>query len=143
MLIGSGYMLYLRETECSNKRVVELKDYKFMCFNGKVKCSFVCSERFSDQELRCTFYDREWNRMPFERHYKASVTDIEKPRNYEKMVTLAEKLAADISFVRVDFYEVDKRIYFGELTFFPGSGFEEFRPDEWDFALGKWINLIK
>jgi hypothetical protein len=122
----------------------ELKDYKLMCFNGKVKCSFVCTNRNRDNsKLNVTFYDTEWNRMPFERHYKPSVYNIEQPVCYNKMVVLAEKLAIDIPFVRVDFYEIAGKIYFGELTYFPGSGFEKFKPNEWDKKLGDWISINK
>lgn len=119
----------------------ELRDYKFMCFNGKVKCSFVCSDRFSGDGLHVTFFDRNWNVMPFERHYPARKEGIEKPEKYEEMLELAEKLAQDHPFVRVDLYEVDGQIYFGELTLYPGSGFEEFTPEEWDEILGSWIDL--
>lgn len=119
----------------------ELKDYKLMCFNGKVNCSFVCSERYSSDSLKVTFFDKEWNVLPFERHYPKSKTPINKPQNYEKMVELAEKLSKNIPFVRVDFYEVEGKIYFGEITFYPGSGFEEFNPDSTDTELGKLIEL--
>lgn len=118
-----------------------LNDYKFMCFNGKVRCAFVCSER--SEHLKVTFYDNDWKRMPFERHYPASEADIPKPKNYDKMVELAEILSKDIPFVRVDFYEINGHIYFGELTFYPGAGFEEFTPDNWDRILGDWITLPK
>lgn len=118
-----------------------LNDYKLMCFNGKVKCSFVCSERFSEDGLKVTFFDRDWNVMPFERHYPRSQCPIAKPSSYDDMVRLAEQLSKDIPFVRVDFYEVSGKIYFGELTFYPGSGFEEFEPFEWDKTLGSWIEL--
>lgn len=120
---------------------IGLNDYKLMCFNGKVQCSFVCTQRFSTEGMRITFFDREWNVLPFERHYKKSAVEIQKPKNYEKMLDLAEKLSKGIPFVRVDFYEVSGRIYFGELTFFPGSGFEEFTPECWDKILGDWIEL--
>ena len=119
----------------------DLIDYKFMCFNGKVKCSFVCLNRNSKEGLNVDFYDREWNKMPFERHYKNSNIKLEKPKQYEKMIELSETLASDIPFVRVDFYEVKEKIYFGELTFFPGSGLEEFRPEKYDRMLGDWIKL--
>lgn len=118
-----------------------IPDYKLMCFNGKVKCSFVCSERNCNQELKVTFYDRNWNKMPFERHYKSSDNEIPCPKNYEKMIELAEKLSAGIRFVRVDFYEVEGELYFGEMTFYPGSGWEEFSSYEWDKKLGDWIEL--
>lgn len=121
----------------------DLKDYKFMCFNGEVKCSFVCSERFSAEGLKVTFFDRDWQVMPFIRHYPKSEKPIEKPKNYELMIELAEKLSKDIPFVRVDFYEVNGKVYFGELTFFPGNGLEEFEPEEYDRILGDYINLEK
>lgn len=119
----------------------ELKDYKIMCFGGKAKCSFVCSDRHSPNGLHVTFFDREWNVMPFERHYPAQWEGLEKPKQYDKMLELAEKLAGEIPFVRVDFYEISGKLYFGELTFYPGSGFEEFTPEEWDNTLGDWIEL--
>ena len=119
----------------------ELKDYKFMCFNGEVKCSFICSDRYSEGGLHVTFFDRDWNVMPFERHYPSVKEGLPRPVNYEKMIELAEKLSQNIPFLRVDFYEVDGKIYFGELTFYPGSGMEEFSPEEWDYKLGEWIEL--
>ena len=119
----------------------ELKDYKFMSFGGEVKCSFVCSDRFSPGGLRVTFFDRNWEVMPFERHYPKSDLPIEKPHSYDKMLSLAEKLSAGIPFVRVDLYEISGHPYFGELTFFPGSGYEEFTPESWDAKLGDWITL--
>ena len=135
----------IAEKYMEEKPNTELNDYKLMCFNGKVRCSFVCSERFSDDGLWVTFFDKDWNVMPFERHYPKSVNAIEKPKTYEKMVEFAEILSKDIPFVRVDFYEISGKLYFGELTFFPGSGYEEFEPEEWDYKLGKMIdlNLIK
>ena len=123
----------------SSKKEEELTDYKLMCFNGKVKCSFVCSERFSEEGLKVTFFDRKWNKMPFERHYPQSKVNLPKPQNYELMIELAEKLSDHIPFVRVDFYEVGDKVLFGELTFFPGSGMEEFTPEKWDYLLGEWI----
>lgn len=118
-----------------------LVDYKLMCFNGKVKCSFVVTDRFTKGGLKVTFFDRNWERLPFERHYPSSHEIIAKPVLYEQMVFLAEKLSENIPFVRVDFYEINGQIYFGELTLSPGGGFEEFRPVEWDRRLGDWLIL--
>lgn len=120
---------------------IELKDYKFMCFNGKVKCSFVCLNRNSSNGLNVDFYDMNWNPMPFERHYPNSGVILPKPKNFDKMVKFAEKLSKEMPFVRVDFYEINGRIYFGELTFYPGAGFEEFTPESFDYLLGSWISL--
>lgn len=123
------------------KNLEGLNDYKFMCFNGKVLCSFVCSDRFSNDGLKVTFFDKDWSVLPFERHYPKSQKTIPKPINYEKMIAFSEKLSQGIPFARTDFYEIDGKLYFGEITFFPGSGFEEFTPEEWDATLGNWINL--
>lgn len=119
----------------------QIDDYKLMCFNGKVKCSFVCSNRDSKEGLCVNFYDEDWNPMPFERHYPKNKREFPKPKEYNKMVELAEKLSKNIPFVRVDFYVVNDKIYFGELTFYPGSGMEEFTPDEWDYILGTWLDI--
>ncbi|NOH16235.1 glycosyl transferase [Clostridium cochlearium] len=120
----------------------ELKDYKFMCFNGEVKCIFVCLNRNSVNGLNINIYDPSWNLMPFGRpNHLNSNTTILKPKNFYKMVQFAEKLSRDIPFVRVDFYETNGRLYFGELTFYPGAGFEEFNPESYDYLLGSWIRL--
>ncbi len=121
----------------------QIDDYKLMCFNGKVKCSFVCSNRDSKEGLCVNFYDEDWNPMPFERHYPKNKQEFPKPKEYNKMVELAEKLSKNIPFVRVDFYVVNDKIYFGELTFYPGSGMEEFTPNEWDYILGTWLDISK
>ena len=120
---------------------LDLKDYKLMCFNGKVKCSFVCSNRNSKKGLCVNFYDKEWNPLPFIRYYPKNNIEADKPLNYEKMIEFAEILAVQIPFVRVDFYEVQGKIYFGEMTFYPGGGMERFTPEEWDKRLGDMITL--
>lgn len=129
---------YLEDSDTEQN---DLKDYKLMCFNGKVRCSFVCSDRFNDQGLKVTFFDEEWKKMPFCRFYPAASYEIPAPSSYNKMVELAEQLSKDIPFVRVDFYEVNGHPYFGEMTFYPGNGVEEFSPEEWDYKLGSWIDL--
>ena len=134
-IIAEQYM----EDDNSN----ELTDYKFLCFDGHVKCSFVCTERFKRDGLKVTLFDRDWKRLPFELHYPASKKDIPKPVNYDKMIELAETLSKNIPFVRVDFYETNQRVYFGELTFYPFNGMIDFIPFEWDYELGSWINLPK
>ena len=121
----------------------ELVDYKFMVFNGTCRCTLVGSDRFSPTGPKMDFYDREWNLMPFIRHYPNSKEGFEKPSQYDLMVSLAETVAHRIGnpFVRVDFYQVGKKVYFGEVTFYPGGGFSEFTPEEWDETIGSWIDL--
>ena len=134
------YKKYMSDESGISQDSGELTDYKLMCFNGKVRCTFTCTDRFNGG-LKVTFFDNDWNVLPFERHYPKSDKPIARPRQFEKMKELAEKLSKDIPFVRTDFYEVGDDIYFGELTFFPGSGFEEFNPESWDYELGSWIRL--
>lgn len=120
----------------------ELNDYKLMCFDGKVKATFVCDSRFSKEGLHITFYDTDWTRMPFEREgHPSSSVRIEKPATFDEMIKVAEKLADKIPFLRVDFYEVKGKPYFGEMTFFPAGGNEKFSPEQWDKTLGEWITL--
>lgn len=118
-----------------------LNDYKIMCFNGNPYYSFVCSDRSSEKGLHVTFFNDKWEKMNFERHYPSSKEEIVKPLNFDKMLELSKKLSRDIPFVRVDWYEIDNKIFFGELTFYPGGGFEEFSPIEWDYKLGELIDL--
>ena len=118
-----------------------LKDYKFFCFNGKVKCFKVDFDRFT--EHRANYYDVECNLLPFGEVMCPPKPEKEMslPDEIPQMIELAEKLAKDMPFVRIDFYNVNHRIYFGEITFFPASGFGKFIPEEWDEKLGKLIDL--
>ena len=118
----------------------DLTDYKLMCFSEKVRCSFTCTSR-AKGDLRVDFFDIEWKHLPFTRHYPNADVAPSRPENYGEMVRAAEMLSTGIPFVRVDFYEAGGRPYFGEMTLYPGSGFEEFDPPEWDERLGSWIEL--
>lgn len=120
----------------------DLKDYKMMCFNGKVMCTYVCMNRFEEGGLKINFYDRNWKRLPFERSQKpASINDVNIPTGYSKMLELAEHLSKNIPFLRTDFYEIGGELFFGEITFYPASGLEDFSPEKWDENLGKLIVL--
>ena len=116
-----------------------LIDYKIMCYNGKPKNLFTCSERNTD--LKVTFFDLNWNKLPFNRKYPNSIESIEKPKFFDEMLKLSEKLAGDFPFVRIDFYCVKDRLYVGEMTFFPGAGHEKFNPVSWDYRLGDLLKL--
>lgn len=118
----------------------DLLDYKFMCFDGRVRCAFTCTGRAAG-DLRVDFFDTDWSHLPFTRHYPNADEPPERPRRLEEMIEFAERLSKGIPFVRVDFYEQGDRVLFGEMTFYPGSGFEEFAPEEWDEKLGSWIEL--
>lgn len=121
----------------------DLRDYKFMMFNGECKCVFVCADRNSG--LKVNFYDVNWNLLPFTRHYPNTDYEIPKPQNLEKMLEIAKKLVSVMEnpFVRIDLYDINDNIYFGEYTFYPGGGFEEFSPLEWDYKIGEWLDISK
>lgn len=119
----------------------ELKDYKFFCFNGVVKFVQIDSNRFSDHHR--TFYDCNWNLLPYKLTYPVQSQPIEKPINYEQMLDFAKTLSKGFPFVRVDMYNIKGQIFFGEMTFFPGAGFENFEPDELNYQIGEWLKLPK
>ena len=129
------------EPYMEDNKAKELIDYKMMCFNGNVQMLFTCTERFSSDGLKVTFFDLNWNKLPFERKYKASKEKIEKPINFTKMVEFSKKISKSIPFVRIDWYEINGKLYFGEITFYPGSGLEKFYPEKWDYILGDYITL--
>lgn len=119
----------------------ELKDYKFMCFNGKTEFLFICLNRSAETGLCVDFYDLDWNLLPFQRHYPNSSTHLEKPHNFDKMIQIADMLSKNMPFVRIDLYEANGNVYFGEITLYPGSGFEEFQPEVYDEWVGNMIKL--
>ena len=120
----------------------EIKDYKLWCFSGRVKIILTCSERFSQTGLKENFYTPQWELLDLKRPTHGNTEyEISMPECIDKMIEYAEMLSEGHEFLRVDFYEVEGRIYFGELTFFPASGFEKFEPREWDKILGEAITL--
>ena len=134
-------MLYVRIDKKKNSDD-GITDYKLMCFNGEVKCIFTCTERFSVDGLKITFFDTDWNRLDFERDYHpSSKKEIKKPDSLDEMIQLSEKMAESIPFVRVDFYEKEKRPLFGELTLYPATGLEKFNDLSFDQTLGSWLKL--
>ena len=120
----------------------ELRDYKFFCFNGKVKCFKIDYNRQIYHQAN--YYDPQCHLL----RYGEAVcppnfeADIYIPDNIQKMIELAERLAKDIPFVRVDFYNVDGRIYFGEITFYPASGMSKWVGEvDVDSLWGEWLHL--
>ena len=118
----------------------ELKDYKIFCFSGVPKIIQVDYDRFVKHKRN--LYDTEWNRLPFTLKFPTNWNrEFNKPKNLDKMLEIAAKLSVGYPHLRVDLYNINGNIYFGELTFFHGSGHEKFTPDEWNLKLGDWINL--
>ena len=120
----------------------ELYDYKFFCFKGKVGIVYGISDRKVGQSAQFGVYDKNFNKLEVDRcDERHQETPLEKPLNYEEMVRIAEKLSADFPHVRVDLYNVDGKIYFGELTFYDGSGYMKFNPDSFDEELGSMFDI--
>ena len=127
------------EQYMEDKGEKDLKDYKFFCFNGEPKICLVCSDR--ENYLKETFYDENWNLFPFSRANHKIDKTIKKPINFEQMQILSIKLSENIPFVRIDFYEIERKTYFGEITFYPAAGTEKFEPEKYDKILGEMLNL--
>ena len=128
---------YMEDPETS-----ELRDYKFFCFDGKVKALFIATERQNpNEETKFDFFDENYTHLPIKNGHPNAKILPQKPKNFEKMKELAEVLSQRLPHIRVDFYEVGGKIYFGELTFFQNSGLVPMEPEEWDYKFGEWINL--
>lgn len=125
---------YLEDIETGDAR-----DYKFFCFNGKAELLFVASDRQSD--TRFDFYDLEFKHLPIVNGHPNSEKIINKPKTFDDMIRLSEKLSSGIPHVRVDFYEINNKLYFGEMTFFHYSGFTPFEPEIWDRKIGDLLVL--
>ncbi|MCI8972006.1 MAG: glycosyl transferase [Lachnospiraceae bacterium] len=118
-----------------------LVDYKIHCFHGKARLILVCLDRDSSDGVKKVFYDEAWNKLDLKRPNTSNECHVERPKKLNEMIALAEELSKDIPFVRVDFYEINEKLYFGEMTFFPGGGMTPFEPREYDALLGSLINL--
>lgn len=131
----------LAEELIENNKDGELKDYKFFCFNGKPRFLKVDFGRYS--EHHANYYDLNWNLLPFgESEFPYIEAHIEKkPLNFNKMVSIAQQLSKGHKFLRVDLYNVDGKIYFGEITFFPASGLSKYEPAEYDYKLLQMVEL--
>ncbi len=118
-----------------------INDYKIFCYNGHAKYIIVDVDRYIGHKRN--FYDRDWNDLHVTSDCPASDRDIPKPDNLDEMLRVAEKLSEDFPYVRVDLYSVDGKVYFGELTFYPWSGYVQYTPDEWDYTFGELFELRK
>jgi len=119
-----------------------LYDYKFFCFNGEPKFLQIDIER-GTKDFRC-FYDLDWTQLPFSVLNKTLFDcNVHKPSNFEEMKTLAKILADELPFVRVDFYSVNNKTIFGEMTFYPGDGKEIFTPYKYNSIIGDYLTLPK
>ncbi len=122
----------------------ELRDYKFFCFDGKAKLMFIATDR-NIGETKFDYYDLDFNHLDIVQHYTNSDKEIRKPKNFDKMIQLSEKITQyfKLKHARIDFYEVDGELYFGEITFYHFSGLQPFKPKEWDEKIGNLLVLDK
>ena len=118
----------------------DLADWKFFCFNGEVKAFFIGTER-SSGDVKFDYFDADFNHLDLVQEHPMSGKSFIKPLHFEEMKMIASKLSKGIPQVRVDLYNVNGKIYFGELTFFHHGGVTPFHPIEWDYTFGKWIKL--
>lgn len=118
-----------------------VNDYKIFCFNGKAECVVVDVDRYIGHKRN--FYDAQWNNLHITSDCEAVDREVPMPENFDTMKRIAEKLSEDFPFVRVDLYNINGKIYFGELTFYPWSGYVQYTPDSFDSMLGKKFVLLK
>ena len=133
--IRSVYLLVI------HNRDEELYDYKFFCFNGKVKFFKIDFGRFI--EHHANYYDIDGNLLPFGEaaFCPQPNANIQISSTLKEMGKYAERISAGHAFLRVDFYSVNDKVYFGETTFFPASGLGRIIPDGWDEKIGSWLKL--
>lgn len=118
-------------------------DYKWICLKGEPKVLCMCMDR-QKGDLTFNYYDMNFNLLPFEWvHPNIKTGVVKRPENFDEMKKLAQKLSKGIPEVRVDFYDINGQVYFGELTFYHQSGFAHIHPHEWETELGNWITLPK
>ena len=111
------------------------KRFKFHMFHGKCKLIRVF---FGKEHVSLSHFDEKWNYLPVKMSHLPQGPNIKKPKNYKNMLAIAEKIAEHFVYIRVDLYNIDGKIYFGELTHYPNSGRSRIEPNSFDFELGKY-----
>lgn len=133
----------IAETYMEDLKYNELRDYKFFCFNGEPKIMFIASGRMSNPEPYFDFFDMEFNHLNIKSAHPCSPKGElpGKPESFDEMKEIAAKLSEGLPHVRIDLYEVNGHVYFGEYTFFHWGGCGSFEPEEWLTIMGDWIKL--
>lgn len=117
----------------------ELKDYKIYCFDGEPKIIQVDSNRFTNHSRK--LFSPDWQELPFKIMYSSGNEIINKPKNLDLMLELSKLLSEELPHVRIDFYNISGKIYFGEITFYPEAGWGKIEPYKYDLIMGSYINL--
>ena len=134
--------LLLAEPYLEDTSTAELRDYKVFCFNGIAKLMLVASDRQKKGEsVKFDYFDMNGNHLDIVNNHPQASTPPELPQSFKIMIELAEKISMGYPHLRVDFYEVDGKVYFGELTLYHGSGLMSFTPDIWNYRMGEWIDI--
>lgn len=121
-----------------------LIDYKFFCFSGKVEYVYGIADRKVGKKAGLGIFDKNFNLLPYHRLDEEKLKrKLEKPKNYDQMIKYAERLSENFPHARIDLYNIDGKIIFGEITFFDGSGYFKFQPDNFDYILGRQFNINK
>ena len=115
-----------------------LIDYKFFCFNGKIEFVYVLNDRCFGKFVHLGIFSNDFKQLPYYRNdEKALEKTVCKPNNYNNMIEIAQILSCDFPHARIDLYNQNGKIFFGEITFFDGSGYMTFKPDKFDYILGE------
>lgn len=119
-----------------------LRDYKFFCFSGKPKVLFIATDRgVEGTDVKFDFFDMSFKHLPFKHGHPNANKLPDKPENFEEMKRIAAELSKGLRHVRVDLYNIDGDIYFGEMTFYHHCGLIPFTPEKWDYTFGSWIKI--
>lgn len=151
LIASKGWILYIHEkkddillqtTNHNNIGEKELIDYKIYCFSGKAKFLYISQGLENHQTARINYVTLDWKPAAYcRRDYMEFAQLPSQPKHLKLMILLAEKLASELAFCRVDFYEINERVYFGEITFYPGSGYTPFEKESMDVEIGKMLDL--
>ena len=140
-LFKSGYCLYLHGKKCNDKSLV---DYKFYCFNGIPKFLYISQGLEDHETARISYVTMDWKQAPFNRTDFATFEQLPpKPRMFDKMIEYSRKLSKGMSFARVDWYEVNNKMLFSEMTFYPGGGMTAFEPNSYDREIGYLMDITR
>lgn len=132
----------IAEPYLEDEKTKELRDYKFFCFDGQVVLMFVATDRQNPkEETKFDFFDMDYNHLDLINGHCNAASIPEKPENFELMKSLASKVSQGFPHMRVDFYEVNGKVYIGELTLYHWSGLVPFKPESWDYELGKYLKV--
>lgn len=131
---------YMSDFDDKGTKGRQLTDYKFICFDGEPKIVCVCTDRMSGN-VKFDYYDMNGEHLPFTWVHPQGDIPGKLPKSFDEMKQYSKVLSSGCPCVRIDFYESNEKVYFGEITFYHQGGFAKFSPAEWDLKLGDWISL--